>query len=386
MKIGFLTYGMDHSLTGIGRYTVELTRALRQLDSELEITLLNPYPQSKLDWYQEFPNRMLPQLGRIYGVASLGNLQLHQAAQQLDLDILHDPCGIAPFISPRGRYRRITTIHDAVPLVYPATQPLATRLIFNTLVPAARWTTDAVVTVSQASARDLITRLRLPADRLHVTLCGVTPPAPLSAPDVEEVIGRLQLPRRYLLYVGALHPRKNLSGVLDAYTQLRRQISGTDLGPVALVIVGPASWGFEARVQLGQVHSFEGVHFTGYVTDHDLSALYFAALGLAYPSFYEGFGLPALEALAHGTPVITSNTSSLPEVVGDAALTVDPTDASAIARAMYRLVSEPRLREDLSKRGRRRAATFTWERMAQQTLSIYNSVLNQPKAASDDIW
>ena len=117
-----------------------------------------------------------------------------------------------------------------------------------------------------------------------------------------------------------------------------------------------------------------------------MSALYFAALGLAYPSFYEGFGLPALEALAHGTPVITSNTSSLPEVVGDAALTVDPTDASAIARAMYRLVSEPRLREDLSKRGRRRAATFTWERMAQQTLSIYNSVLNQPKAASDDIW
>ena len=377
MKIGFLTYGMEHSLTGIGRYTVELTRALRRLDPGLEITLLNPYPESELDWYQEFPNRMMPQLKRIYSAASLGNLQLHQAAQQLGLDILHDPCGIAPFISPRGRYRRITTVHDAVPLVYPATQPLATRLIFKTLVPAARWTSDAVITVSQASAHDLVTRLRLPAERIHVTLCGVRQPAQISGPDIEEVIDRLQLPRRFLVYVGALHPRKNLGGVLDAYAQLRRQIAGTALDDVALVIVGPASWGFEARAKLGLTFSFDGVHFTGYVTDHDLSALYFSTLGLVYPSFYEGFGLPALEALAHGAPVITSNTSSLPEVVGDAALKVDPADSSAIAAAMYRLVSEPHLRKDLSERGPRHAAAFTWDRTARQTLSVYTSVLKQ---------
>ena len=376
MKIGFLTYGMEHSLTGIGRYTVELTRALQKLGGDLDITLLNPYPDSELEWYREFPGHPLPHLKRVYGAATLGNLELHRAAQTLGLDILHDPCGIAPFLSRGGRYKRVTTVHDAVPLIYPETQPLATRLIFRTLIPAARWTTDAVLTVSQASATDLRQRLGLPAERVHVTPCGVNLPAELPAADLAATLARLELPSRYLLYVGALHPRKNLGGVLQAFTRLRGQLSDTPHAGVKLLIVGPASWGFKAREQLGQSCSFEDVQFTGYVPDADLSALYRGTLGLVYPSFYEGFGLPALEGMAHGAPVITSNTSSLPEVVGDAALTVDPADAAAIAAAMYRLVTEPELRASLSVKGRARAATFTWDRMARQTLDVYSGLLN----------
>ncbi|GGJ75820.1 glycosyltransferase family 4 protein [Deinococcus aquiradiocola] len=375
MKVGFLTYGMEHSLTGIGRYTVELTRALRDLDAGLEITLLNPYRDSKLGWYEEFPTHPVPRLQKIYGAAALGSVDLHRAAQTLGLDIVHDPCGIAPFIGQRGAYRRVTTVHDAVPLVYPNTQPLATRMIFRTLVPAARWTTDAVLTVSEASASDLTRLLGLPSERVHVTPCGVRMPEAQTPDALAEVRRRMNVPERYLLYVGALHPRKNLKGVLEAYTLLRERLSAAGTDEVGLVIVGPASWGSRAREELGQAFDMTGVQFTGFVTDEDLSALYFGTLGLVYPSYYEGFGLPALEGMAHGAPVITSNTSSLPEVVGDAALTVDPARSDEIADAMHRLVTDPALRASLSGRGRERARTFTWQRMAEQTLAVYRSIL-----------
>ena len=155
MRVGLFTYGMRDQLTGIGRYAVELVRALHTLALELEITLINPYPDSPLPWYQEFETYPVPQLARVPAAASLGNWVLHRASTDLELDVLHDPYGITPFLFPQQRYRRITTVHDLVPVLMPKVQPLATRLIFMTLIPAARYTADAVVTVSRASARDL---------------------------------------------------------------------------------------------------------------------------------------------------------------------------------------------------------------------------------------
>ena len=370
MRVGFLTYGMNETMTGIGRYTVELTRALRRLEPSLEIVLLNPYPDSPHPWYREFEVYPLPELRLLPATASLGNWALHRAAVKLDLGLLHDPCGVAPFLTLPPRYRRIVTLHDAIPYIYPETQPRLTRLVFQTLVRAARYTADAVLTVSASAAEDLGRYTGIPAHKFFVTPLGVHPPT--SPPPADLTLSRLGIRAPYLLYVGALHPRKNLGRVLAAFDLLRARGSAAQL-----VIVGPQSWGARDVLNLVTDRARENANvlFTGFLPDAALQALYRGARALVFPSLYEGFGLPALEAMAHGTPVISSATSSLPEVVGDAGLLVDPYLAPAIADAMHRLLQDEVLARRLGECGRIRARQFTWERTAQGTLEVYRKVL-----------
>lgn len=374
MRVGFFTYGMADKLTGIGRYTAALTRALQALDMGVEPVLLSPYPESTLPWYDEFETHHVPSLRLVPAAASLGNWVLHRAATDLSLDILHDPCGIAPFLapslSPTRRYKRVVTVHDAIPLVTPAVQPLMTRAIFRTLIPAARLTADAVLTVSEASARDLAHYARIPREKLFVTPNGVTPPATLSEVEVEEILARLRLERPYFLYVGNLTPRKNLSRVLGAFARLR---SESVAAPPSLVIVGPSAW--RAHETMRRAREVDGVVLTGYVDDATLSALYRGAAALVFPSLYEGFGLPALEAMCCGAPVISSATSALPEVIGDAGLLVEPTDEVAIYEAMRTLLERPDLAQRLRQRGYERSACFTWERTARTTCAVYETLL-----------
>lgn len=367
MRVGFFTYGMDRSLSGIGRYAVELTRALRKLEPGLEIVLLNPYPHSELQWYREFENYPVPSLARVPFAASLGNLVLHQAARRLRLDILHDPCGIAPFLMPFPGYRRVTTIHDAVPLATPDLQPLATRLIFRTLVPWTRFSADAVLTVSRHAAGDLERLAGIPTAKLHVTYNGVNPPPPMGEAEVREVLERLGIEPPYFLYVGNLVARKNLPRLVQAFRMLRQ-----DIPEATLVIVGAKQWKSHEVFQQDLTH----VLVPGYVRDDDLHALYYGARALAFPSLYEGFGIPAVEAMAHGTPVLTSNASSLPEVVGDAALLVDPASVEAICEGLRRIWEDAELRERLRQKGLERARMFTWEKTARATLEVYRSLVD----------
>lgn len=374
MRIGVFTYGMDARPTGIARYAAELTRALRRTEPSLEIILLNPYPASQNPWYREFESYPLANLGRLPAVVSLGNLQLHRAAQKLGLDILHDPCGVAPFLVPGVGYKRVTTLHDAVPYIYPETQPLLTRLTFATLVRASRVTADAILTVSTSAADDLVHYAGIPRHKLFITPNGVPPPPPCPAATVSSVLEKLAIHPPYFLYVGALHPRKNLARVAQAFAALRAQQADA-----RLVIVGPPSWGAQAVLQnlTEQSRADASVILTGFVTDEELAALYCGARALVFPSLYEGFGLPALEAMAHGTPVIGSNTSSLPEVVGDAGLLVDPHSAEAIAQAMQRLLEDDTLHSALSVRGRQRSARFSWDNTARKTLEVYQLLLRE---------
>lgn len=364
MRIGFLTYGFPDKLTGIGRYTSELTRALRDLDAGLEIVLLNPYPDARHPWYREFEAVSIPSLQRLPALATLGNVVVHRAALAARLDVLHDPCGVAPFLMPTRAYKRVTTVHDAIPLVYPSSQPPLTRLLFHTLIRWSGTTADAIVTVSETSARDLHRHLGLPLDKLHVTPLGVTLPEE-AATLADEFAGLAP----YLLAVGALHPRKNLARTLEAFTRLG--------GGARLVIVGPPSWGADATLEgvLAGSRDHPNVRYTGFVDDATLDALYRHATALVFPSLYEGFGLPALEAMARGTPVIASATSSLPEVVGDAGLLVDPTSTDAIASAMRRVLDDADLRRDLSVRGLERAAGFRWTDTGRKTLELYRGLL-----------
>lgn len=223
-----------------------------------------------------------------------------------------------------------------------------------------------VIAVSRHAAQEASKLLQVPPERLDVVHHGVADEfRPLRKEIIDEFRRQRSLPAQYVLYVGTLEPRKNLSRLVQAFAQT----SSRDWG---LVLAGGAGWGYESIVRDVQARGIaDRVLFAGYVPDSDLPLLYNAATVFAYPSLYEGFGMPVIEAMACGLPVLTSKASSLPEVAGDAAELVDPSNVGAIAAGLARLMSEPDLRGELRKRGLARARQFDWRRTARQTAQVY---------------
>ncbi|MGC8875397.1 MAG: glycosyltransferase family 4 protein, partial [Chloroflexia bacterium] len=224
-----------------------------------------------------------------------------------------------------------------------------------------------VIAVSQATRDDLIRHYRTVPDRVHVVHHGVSPRfRPTQDPGVR---ARYGLPERYFLYLGTLQPRKNLERLLAAYARL-------PAGAPAFVLAGGRGWYFERIARAVAAHNLgERVLFPGYIADADLPAVLSGAVAFVYPSLYEGFGMPLLEAMACGTPVIASRSSSLPEVVGDAGLLVDPLSVEALQEALQRILEDEPLREALRARGLERARLFTWERCAHETLGVLEKAL-----------
>lgn len=369
LRVGLFTYGMARDLTGIGRYTMELSYALKRLGAPMELMLLSPYPDSPLPWYQDFPVYPVPSLRRLPDVVVRGTQVLAAAAKKLQLDVLHDPCGIAPFLSRREQYGRVVTVHDAIPVTHPEFQPFLTKLVFRTLVPSARWTADAVITVSEHARRDIATHLGIQENLLHVIPLGTRLP-PLDQlrlwrSRVEATLQAHQITPPYFLYVGAGAPRKNIPGILTAFEAFKKRRPD-----VNLVMVGPPP-----REPL---RTPPGVKHLGYASQDVLDVLYVGASALVFPSFYEGFGIPVLEAMARGTPVITSNVSSLPEVVGNAGLLVDPYQNHEIEAAMAKVLN-PQVAAELSFNGRIRARQFGWEEAARKTFHIYQRVAGKTR-------
>jgi glycosyltransferase involved in cell wall biosynthesis len=232
---------------------------------------------------------------------------------------------------------------------------------------------DAIITDSECSQRDIAHYLQVPKEKITVTMLAAARHfRVLSQAESAPALARAGVAPPYILYVGSLEPRKNLLRLLEAYRLVREWSPRW-----GLVIVGARN-AWKSTPVAAAVERYglqDNVTFTGYVPDEDLPALYNGAGLFCFPSLYEGFGLPVLEAMACGAPVVTSNTSSLPEVAGEAALLVDPYDVEAIAAAMQRVLSEPELAEDLRRRGLARAAEFTWERTARETIAVYERVL-----------
>jgi glycosyltransferase involved in cell wall biosynthesis len=254
-------------------------------------------------------------------------------------------------------------VYDLVPFVEGArSQARAARIERATIRPALR-RAAALLCISEATRSDLVARFPRAAGRAHVVPLGADPrfASAQRDPAVEERHG---LDRPYVLAVGTLEPRKNLERLIAAW----RGLDGTH----ALALVGPRGWEEERIVEAARAGD---VRLLGRVSDEDLAALYAGCACFAYPSLYEGFGLPVLEAMAAGAPVLTSNVSSLPEVAGDAALLVDPLDTEALRAGLERLLSDEALRADLAARGRERAALFTWDRTAAATLAQLESTL-----------
>jgi len=229
-----------------------------------------------------------------------------------------------------------------------------------------------VLADSESTRNDVIELLGASPDRVRVVYPGVDARF-RRVQDAQALAGVRQhyhLPERFVLGVGTLQPRKNLQRLIEAYAQLELSAD------IKLVVFGGTGWMYEGIFQrVEELGLQDAVCFPGYAADEDLPALYTLADLFAFPSLYEGFGLPPLEAMACGTPVVTSNVSSLPEVVGAAALTVDPYDVKALANAMWRLLNEPSLRSTMVQRGLAQAREFTWSRAAEKLLHVYQEVL-----------
>lgn len=382
MRIGFLTYGLDRAPTGIGRYSVELLRALAAQPNGPEIILLTTENEDRHALWANFERVSLRVCRLLPALLTLGNVLLSEATHRLKLDILHDPNGIAPFLGPALGTKRIVTIHDAFAYVHPETHNRLDNWRYLWMLPATARQANAVITVSGRSRQDIQQLMRMPAERLHVIPEGVDTtfkPLPHTAAR-QAILAHYGIKSPYLLYVGGINARKNIAGLFEAYARVRDQHPG-----VSLVVAGKRQWQTgEIDTTLRRFNLENDVVFTGYVADGDLPALYSAAEAFVFPSLYEGFGLPPLEAMACGTPVITSNTSSLPEVVGDAAITVDPYDVDALAAAITRVLSDAELRAELRARGLARAAQFTWERAARETLDVYRAVLGRRQLTTDN--
>lgn len=375
MRVGYVTYGLDRAPTGIGRYAVSLLHALAALAGAPELVLLTTERADRHGLWSRFERHALPGCRLLPALMTIGNWALSRAARRYSLDLVHDPNGIAPFFGPRAAARRIVTIHDAFAFVSPETHNRLDNWRYRWMLRRAANRADAILAVSTCSQRDLVRYLGLPADRIQVIPEGVDPKFRPVTDENERwrVFARHDIRPPYLLYVGGINARKNLARLLAAFAQVRQRHSG-----VMLVVGGQRQW------QAGEVDSVvsrlglaDGVRFTGYLDDADLPALYSAAEAFVFPSLYEGFGLPPLEAMACGTPVITSNTSSLPEVVGDAALMVDPYDVEGLAAAMERALTDGAWRADLRRRGLEHASRYTWEFAAKEVLAVYKSVLQR---------
>jgi glycosyltransferase involved in cell wall biosynthesis len=286
------------------------------------------------------------------------------------VDLLHAMAFVGPLI---GSCAMVVTVFDLSFVYYPGTFRAGKRMYLRLFTKASVRRARRIIAISEQTKADLVRWLDLPPDRIDVVYCGVEKRFhPLPAQDVEAFRQKRGLPKTFLLSVGTLEPRKNLGMLLNAYAQLR---SAAQSAP-PLILVGGKGWRHESLfARASKLGMADSVRFVGFVPSQELPLWYNAATCCVYPSLYEGFGLPPLEAMACGTPTLTSDSSSLPEIVGSAGLLVDPHDEVAWAQQLTRVLSAPELRRELAEKGQERARRFTWQRAADETVRVYQRAL-----------
>jgi glycosyltransferase involved in cell wall biosynthesis len=367
--------------TGTEHYTFELLAALAQLDRQNRYTLYCNQPPAALPPLgPNFSLRHIP-FPRLWTHARLSaEVALHPP------DVLFVPAHVLPIgVVLRQRMRTVVTIHDMGYMRFPEAHTPSQRRYLRASTNWSARNASRLIAISNTTRDDLVHYASAPAEKISVVYHGVSPRfRPLEDQNlIAAAQAKYGITPPYFLYVGTIQPRKNLARLLEAFASASRDWGlGTGshvpdpqslLANPQLVIAGRRGW-LTDEIERQSTQLFgpgsEAVRFTGYIADDDLPALLSGALAFVFPSLYEGFGMPLLEAMACGTPVLASATSALPEVAGDAALLIDPEDTAAIGAGMARLASDAALRADLRARGLERAAQFTWERCAQETLAV----------------
>jgi glycosyltransferase involved in cell wall biosynthesis len=276
-----------------------------------------------------------------------------------------------------GARRSVVTVHDLGYLYFPEAHRPLDRLYLNLATGWSVARATCVLADSTATQRDLVARYGVPADRVRVAYPGWDEARWRAADEaqVAAVKARYDIHGEYLLYLGALQPRKNLARLIEAFARLMSDGLSYSQSGLRLVLAGKPGWQSEdLRDLVRRLGLTSAVVFTGYIADEDAAALMTGAHAFVFPSLYEGFGFPVLEAMACGVPVVCSNTSSLPEVAGDAALLVSPTDVGKLTGALARVLTDEDLRQSLIARGYRQIARFSWEHCAHQVKGVLEAV------------
>jgi glycosyltransferase involved in cell wall biosynthesis len=354
--------------TGTEHYSASLLNALaalpqaRHLPSVLYANLPESEARERLDF-------SLPARWRIRAIPFprlWTHLRLSLEMATRPPHTLFIPSHVVPLVHPR---RSVVTVHDLGYLYYPEAHTRSSRLYLDLSTRFSARAARRVIAISQATKRDLVRRYRVSPRKVRVIYHGRDP---IFTPVVDgrklsDTAAKYGVDRPYCLHVGTLQPRKNLGVLVEAWAVLRSCMDN----PPRLLLAGKRGWLYEPLLKSVEEHGLTDlIRFADYVERDDLPTLYSGALALAFPSLYEGFGLPPLEAMSCGTPVLASTASSVPEVVGDAAILLDPHQPSAWATAVELLCGDPAMRAELSRRGLSRAAQFTWERCARETLQV----------------
>jgi glycosyltransferase involved in cell wall biosynthesis len=355
---------------GIGTYVRALVRHLSRIDTNTEYVLLCRRQDCGIvdELGENF--RAVIESSPAYSIREQFSVPMDLRREGITL--FHAPHYVLPPLTP---CKSVVTIHDCIHLRFPQYLPNKLGYAYaRASLWAATHRASRVLTVSEASKRDILRYFRVPPQKIDVIYNAIDErfsqmPDPQEMSRVEE---RYQLHDPFILYAGNIKPHKNLERLIEAFHMLRK--GGMD--QVKLLIIGDEISKYATlRRAVHKYKLHKHVRFFGFVPDSTLAVLYRLAGVFVFPSLYEGFGLPPLEAMASGTPVITSNVSSLPEVVGDAALLIDPYEPEAIADAMHRVLTDGTLREDLRRKGLARAAGFSWDRSVRRVREIYAEVL-----------
>lgn len=349
---------------GIGSYTAELYKRLSQR-TDIGLT---PFSLGVDTSVMNAPHTL--QLPHYMWSAALGLPSSGARRLAAQTDLVHATDHLIP-ATPKVPV--LATLMDAVPLSHPEWVSLRLRSLKNALWKRAARRADRIVTISEYSRNEISRHFGIAETLIHVVPLGVDQRwiRTIAPGHLAEIARRLQLPENFFLFVGTLQPRKNVKRLIDAYCALPPSIRDD----CELIVVGRAGWECAEEVAALSAGLCGGrVRWLKHLPDEDLVAVTKLASALVFPSLYEGFGLPVIEAFAAGTPVITSNTSALPEVAGDAALLVDPLDVTALSQAMQSLLDNTELADSLRARGRERVKAYTWERTAEETALIYHEM------------
>jgi glycosyltransferase involved in cell wall biosynthesis len=372
MRIAINAWFLDQPGSGSGQYLHSLLQAMPAIAPEHQFLLVAPLdrldfqvPGLQLEFWPFRSHRWRTNLGKVW----FEQVAFPRVCHRWEADIAHVPYWGS---SLRPTVPTVVTIHDLIPLLLPAYRSGALVRLYTALVAAAAQQATAVLTDSQASRRDIQEHLDLPPGRVHtVYLAAAEGLSPQPTAGDEAIRQHYGLPHRYVLYLAAHDVRKNVAALVEAFAIVAQADDD-----VTLVIGGKLPDRddpllFDPRPLVTALELEGDVRVIGWVDEAHKPALYRGAACAAFPSRYEGFGLPVLEALACGTPLVTSNTSSLPELLGDAGFAVDPDDVNGLAGAILSCLVDEDLAAELRRRGPEQAARFSWEQTARDTLAVY---------------
>lgn len=377
MRIAINTLPLLTNKAGAERYAENILEQFAKIDPVNRYYLISS--EINKDIYgirqQNFESIIYKGNTRSRMVRILGEqLYIPALTRRLRPDIFFTPCNIAPrFVGAP----QVVTLFDLHWLIFPE---LFSKIKLMYLERSIGWSVHnarRIITISENSKKDIIARFGIPEEKVRVTYLGLDPvfsDKRRDEPAIAGTIRKLGIDGKYILSVGQLHKRKNILALIKAFHDLK---SRKLLPDHKLVIAGGRGDGHSEIVSYISSHDVKDVIITGCVTDEDILSLYKGADLMVYPSLYEGFGLPVIEAMACGVPVVTSNVSSLPEVAGGAALLIDPYSVAGIAEAMHRVLSNRDLRDNLVQKGLRRAEEFSWEKAAQETLKVFEEVYKE---------